>query len=54
MNYDEKMMYCNGLLKALSCGTRKSRVTRSTTELQLLCIEGLNNHDNRGNIGDVS
>jgi hypothetical protein len=42
------------LLKALRYGTRKPRVTRSTIELQLLSSEGLNNHDNRGIIEDVS
>jgi hypothetical protein len=47
-------LYCDGLLKALRYGTRKPRVTRATTGLQLLSSEGLNNHDNRGTIGDIS
>jgi hypothetical protein len=45
--------YCDRLLKALRHGTRKTRVTRSTIELQLLSNEGVNNHDNRGSIEDM-
>jgi hypothetical protein len=45
-------MYFNWLLKALRYGTRKPRVTRSTTERRLLSNEGLNNH-NSGTIEDI-
>jgi hypothetical protein len=48
------VLYCDGLLKAVRYGTEKTRVTRSTTELWLLSSKGLNNHDNRGTIEDVS
>jgi hypothetical protein len=48
------LRYCDGLLKALRYGTSKARVTRSTIELQLLSSEGLNNHNKKGNIEDVS
>jgi hypothetical protein len=41
------------LLKALRYGARKTRVTRSTTGLQLLSSVGLNNHDNRGTIEEL-
>jgi hypothetical protein len=47
-------VYCGGLLKALRCGTRKTHLSRSTVELWLLSNEGLNNHDNKGTIEDVS
>lgn len=46
--------YCDGLLKALTYGSRKLRVTRSTIELRLLSSEALNNDDNRKTIEDVS
>jgi hypothetical protein len=46
--------YCDGLLKTLRYGSRKPRVTRPTIELRLFSNEGLNNHDNRGTIEDVS
>jgi hypothetical protein len=45
--------YCDGLLKALRYGTRRTRVTRPTVELRLLSSEGLNNHDNRGTVEDI-
>jgi hypothetical protein len=51
--YITKEIYCDVLLKALRYGTRKHRVTWSTTELRLLSSEGLNNH-NRGTTEDVS
>jgi hypothetical protein len=38
------LKYCDGLLKALRYGTRKPRVTLSTTELRLLSNEGRSNH----------
>jgi hypothetical protein len=46
-------LYCDGLLKELKYGTRKTRVTRSTIELRLLSSEGLNKHDNRGTVEDI-
>jgi hypothetical protein len=42
------------LLKALRYGNRKPRVNWSTTKLQLLTREGLNNDDSRGTIEVVS
>jgi hypothetical protein len=52
------IFYCltfeTSLFVALRYGTRKTRETRSTIELWLLSSEGLNNHDNRGTIEDVS
>lgn len=45
--------YCDGLLKALSYGTRKTCVMWSITEFRLLSSQGLDNHDNRGTIKDI-
>jgi hypothetical protein len=50
----EAHKYSDGLLKVLRYGTRKPRVTRPTIELRLLSSEGLNNHDSRRTIEDVS
>jgi hypothetical protein len=46
-------VYNEGLLEALTYGTRKARVTPSTIELRLLNSEGLNNYGNRGTTEDI-